>query len=125
MSNTVVGFVVRGSDGLINRDASIAKFSAAFVEYVTSQAAQRAALSEAIHAVFDAYRGQVISTRFVCDAVRANLKTDHSNFTKVGKAVTELLGLMRKSGELRFQHGPGGGYARVSDVPAEETQAQG
>lgn len=122
-------YVVVGSDGAIDCDATVDKFTEALYAYVESSEAQVAQIAGAVTAVFDQYKGVRLNMPALVNFALAKLETTPANHGELSEecasfiranAVTEK----NPEGIYRISKGHSGGVTRVCDEkPKTENKA--
>ena len=115
--------VVR-SGGLIDRDASVAAFTAALDAHIVESETEGAVIAEAVGAVFDQYKGAAINMpaleTFALTRLNVQPETWASLRTKVKSFVRDNSTDTREEGGLfQGKKGSGGGVRRWADSPAD------
>jgi len=115
--------------GTIDRDASIAAFSAALDAHIVETETEGAALADAVHAVFDGSTpGKVMTTPTVVALAMTHLSFTPETYQLLADKVKSFLqenSSKERDGSLfRSKKGQGGGLSRWADVPADEALAE-
>jgi len=115
--------VVR-SGGSIDRDASIASFTAALELHIVEAETEGAVISDAVAAVFDQYKGAAINMpaleTFSLTRLNVQPETWASLREKVRSFVRANATDTREAGGLfQVKKGSGGGVRRWADTPAD------
>jgi hypothetical protein len=110
--------------GTIDREASIAAFSAALDAHIVETETEGETLAAAVHLVFDSAPGKVLTTPTVVALAMTHLSFTPETYTlladKVKGFVQANSSKERDGSLLRMKKGQNGGVSRWADVPADE-----
>lgn len=115
MSNAVAHFIVR-SNGVVDREATLSKFSGELSLYIAKRETDEAEISNGVNMVFDRHRGVNINTAALKSLVCAELKTAPGAMAEVGERVANYIrDNSVEGGAFRVRKGKGGGIVRLAD----------
>jgi len=121
---TMAGYVVK-TDGEINVEETVQKFRAELLVYKTERELESETVGQAVHAVFDDWRGVNINMPALQTAALKYLNFQPENHKALSQKVTEYVRAnagKRETGALFFiGKGKGGGVKRWSDHQNEES----
>ena len=124
-------YAVIGSNGSIDMQATINKFSADLDTYDQKHGAQMESIGNAVNAVFDQYKGARLNTAFIQGEVVRRMNIEPQNYKSVCDKVQEYLhlhsqGKARQDGSVErpnslylINKGKGGGVGRRSDMKSK------
>ena len=128
MEINIALFAVRGSNGSIDHEATLARFAEDLIRFEEEQDQENRVIAGAVHALFDRFKGARLNTPFVVGEVLRGLNVRPENF----KTLTEKVqGFIRgqSQGETLpdgshenptsvfvISRGKGGGIARRADM---------
>ena len=118
MDIVFANYVVRFSDGSIDHDSTLEKFSSDLLRFEEIQDKENVTIGTAVHAVFDQYHGAKLNTPFVIGEVLRKLNVQPENY----KALTDKVQYFIKSNSqgdhsaFVISKGKGGGVGRRSDL---------
>jgi hypothetical protein len=107
---------VRFTDGTINVEATLEGLESQLSALAASEEDSAERIGEAVNAVFDAYKGQVLTMPALVNAALGHLDFTPDTFATESAAVAEYV-RQRKDGEFKIAKGKGGGVSRVCDTP--------
>ncbi|MFA6270667.1 MAG: hypothetical protein WC657_05690 [Candidatus Paceibacterota bacterium] len=111
---TLAALCVRNEDGTIDVQSTLYDIEDALDVLRTQESESLAAIANAVHQVFDAHLGQVLSMPAVCSIASGLMGVTPQEFVETQKAV----GLwVRTSNQFRVAKGKGGGVTRLRDIP--------
>jgi hypothetical protein len=117
----LVSFVVR-TNGLIDVDATMAKFHGELVNYQLNSELEAETIAEAVATVFDNHKGTNFNMPSLVNSTRIVLNVQPDSYItmtdKIEKHLRANASPDRESGALyKISKGKGGGVRRWSDVP--------
>lgn len=138
MATTLTFTLVRGSDGTVDKEASLVSCEAAIDQYKAARELELGAISDAVHGIFDKYKSATLTMPFVCgescrvlNAQPANFKLlqekvatfvrENSQGKKIGEG--ESATWERPDSTFVITKGKGGGVIRREDVAAPDAEA--
>lgn len=117
--NIVIGsYAVRGSNGSIDHESTLAKFAGDLLKWEAAQETENATIGAAVHALFDQFKGARLNMPYVTGEVLRKLNAQPENY----KVLTEKVqGFIRSQAEgdtspFVIGKGKGGGVARRADL---------
>lgn len=105
---------VRFTDGTIDIESTLEGLESQLSALAASEENSAERIGEAVHAVFDAYKGQVLTMPALVNAALGHLSVTPDTFAAESAAVAEYV-RQRKDGEFKIAKGKGGGVSRVCD----------
>ncbi len=125
----ISSFLVKNEEGLVDVEATRAKFDTSLLDYVATQSGNDESIKLALTKLFDEHHGarlnqQAIATltRSILGDMNPDLK-DPKLVTPLMKRIIEVLKVETKAGVYVSTQGPSGGTARVVDLPVKEDAA--
>lgn len=120
MSNINVSDYVVRSSGSIDVEATVANFRSALSVHLAERETQQATIADAVHTVFDQYKGQTISMPSLTGLALQALNVQPENFGALTERVQEYVREQSKGEASIFviAKGKGGGCSRRADKPA-------
>lgn len=116
----LASYAVRGVDGSIDHEATGDKFASDLVAYEAERETEMEVISDAVHAVFDEYKGTRINMPALVTFSLQKLNVQPSNYNALGARVLEFVRTNSGEGDaFTIGKGKGGGCARVCDLPAK------
>ena len=116
MNIVLSGYVVRFSDGSIDHEATVAKFSNDLIDFENRQNSENGTIGAVLHGIFDKHLGKRIPMPYVVTEALKALNVQPDNF----QALTEKVeNFARNSPEFSIAKGRGGGVGRVKDLPSK------
>lgn len=121
-------YVVRFSDGSIDHDATVEKFSGDLIKYESEREAEMKDISAAVHALFDERLGTRMNSDYVVSQVLPRLNVQPENYSILKNKVLDFVrsqsqGKTAEDGSVENPHsvfvigrGQGGGIARRCDI---------
>lgn len=116
MNINIASYVVFGSNGSVDHEATLAKFSGDLSRYEAEREVESTTIGAAVHALFDKHIGKRIPMPFVQGEVLKALNAQPENYKVLTEKVTDYV---RTSPEFDTAKGKGGGCGRLSDLPAK------
>lgn len=114
MNINIGSYVVRGSDGTVDHEATLHKFAGDLSKYEANRETEAGALAGVIHAIFDENLGKHLGKKwFISEALR-RLNATPDNWSTLEKRLETFL---KESPEFDSAVGKGGGLYRVKDAP--------
>jgi broad specificity polyphosphatase/5'/3'-nucleotidase SurE len=117
-NNVMAGYVVK-TDGEINVEETVQKFCAEVLNYKTNRELEAETVGNAVHAVFDEWRGVNINMPALQSAALNHLNFQPENHKSLSQRIAEYVRAnagARETGALFFiGKGKGGGVKRWSD----------
>jgi hypothetical protein len=128
MSN-INSFIIRSVDGSIDHEASIGAFAGALLKYEAERETEMEVIAEAVHALFDQYKGARLNTPFLVGETLRRLNAQPENYKVLTEKVQRFIRsqsqgetaddgtVERPNSVLIIGKGKGGGVARRADLP--------
>lgn len=116
--NSIKEFVVVNA-GVVDVEASVAKFETALVAHVENRGTALEVAEEAVLGVLAEYPGKRLTREFLTTKALMALNAQPSNSGSLTKLIGEFL---KTSPLLDSKKGSGGGTMIASEVPANETK---
>jgi uncharacterized protein (UPF0335 family) len=127
--------LVRGADGLVDLDATVLAFRGTLEVYIAERETENALIAQAVHEVFDQYKGASINMPALLHYVLQKMDATPANFGVLGERVSEYVrenavtetnasGIFKNvKGIFKIAKGKGGGCKRVCDIAPEAPKA--
>lgn len=127
-SAVLAGYVVRGSDGSVDLEATVTKFQGDLVQFVAERETEQAVIAEAVNAIFDAHPGAAINMPALQTFALQRLNAQPENYTILADRVADYVrenaqGETREDGSHErpgslfvIKKGKGGGVHRRADM---------
>lgn len=114
-------YVVRGSDGSVDTDATLAKFESTLSAYIVERETEQSTIAAAVGAVFDAHKGTAINMPALTSLTVQRLNAQPENFKTLSERVQSYVREQSKGDSSMFliAKGKGGGVSRRCDIPAK------
>lgn len=114
--------LVRGFGGVVDVEASVEAARAQIEAYVAQRETEDTKIGEAVHGIFDQYRGASVNMPALISLVLQRLGAEPATFKALGEKVMEYV--RGNAGERGFStfvisRGRGGGVKRWCDQPSE------
>ena len=129
MSNiNLAVYCVRFENGEIDHEATLEKFSSDLIKFQAERELENATIGNAVHSLFDQYRGARLNTPFVVGEVLRKLNVQPENYKTLTDKVQGFIhsqsqGKTAEDGSVEnpnsvfvIGRGKGGGIARRSDM---------
>lgn len=114
-------------DGNIDQDASRAAFDAQLTKFVAERETELSTIGNAVHAVFDAYKGASINMPALANLALQRLNAQPSNFSTLEERTLQYVrdnaGTRESGAMFAIGKGKGGGVKRWADQPTEADAA--
>jgi hypothetical protein len=108
-------FTVRGVDGSVDVDSSVAAYTQALTEWVSRNEVSVAKIEQAVHAVFDS-NSSAIPTTMLVHTVALSLTSDPAMFASVSKQVHSYVKSQTALGtHFTVVRGHNGGIVRLQN----------
>jgi len=107
---------IRTADGIIDVPATMDKLQELVLDLACTEETVSVQVGEVVHALFDKYRGKVITVEDLPGLALASMVTTPDNFADLAEGVRNFV---RKNPEFWVNKGKNGGCVRVSDLDAE------
>jgi phage tail tube protein FII len=130
MQINLQSYVVRGSDGSVDEGATLDKFEATLSQYIAQRETELSTISDAVHAVFDQYKGTSINMPALTTFALQRLNAQPENYKALETRVQEFV-RENSQGEVKdgvaahplsmflINKGKAGGCRRRADIPAK------
>lgn len=116
MSN-INAFVVKSENGSVDVEASCLKFRGELEKHLAAREVETSAIAEAVHAVFDQYKGVNINMPALTNAVLSRMGATPSTFAVLSERTAEYVRENAgEGGAFKIAKGKGGGVRRVADI---------
>jgi hypothetical protein len=131
MNINFASYVVRFIDGSIDHDATVDKFSGDLLRFEAERETEMAVISQAVHALFDQFKGVRMNTPYVTGEVLRRLNVQPENYKTLHDKVVDFIrsssqGKTLDDGSVECPNsvfvigkGKGGGIARRADLPTK------
>lgn len=116
MKINVADYVVRGSDGSISHEETIAKFAKDLANYTAQRELEADTIGVVVHGLFNQYLGRRLSTDYVVSEALKSLQATPDNFKTLTMRIKEYI---KSSPDFDTLKGPGNGVGRICDLPAK------
>jgi hypothetical protein len=120
-------YCVRNSDGSIDLDGTVAKFSGDLLRFQTERELEAEAVGEAVNAVFDQYPGAKLNMPAVTSMALQRLNVQPENFKtlteKVQGYIRDRAGERDSGAPFHIGKGKGGGVCRWADQPEPKPES--
>lgn len=121
-------YVVRGSDGSVDAEATIGKFGTDLARYIAERETEQETIANAVHAVFDHYKGASLNMPALVSMTLTKLNAQPESFKALSDRVLSFVrenaqgetkdGVSERPNSLFvIGKGKGGGVKRRSDIP--------
>lgn len=118
-------FLVRGSDGTVDVDATTLKFRGALEVYIAERETENALIAAAVSEVFDQFKGANINMPALTSYALQRLNATPSNFMALSERIQEYVRENAGEGGIyKIAKGKGGGVRRVADLPPAATESK-
>lgn len=114
-------YTVRDSSGSVDVEASAVAYAEALVQWVDENELSQERLDAAVNAVFDQFLGQTIHMPALLSAATLELGGSPAEHKTHSKRLHQHIRGLHDRGVLQITKGKGGGVARVSDLPQEDS----
>lgn len=112
----IASYVVFGSNGSVDHEATLAKFAGDLASWEAQREADNAAIGVAVHSLFDRHLGKRLPMPFLTGEVLKALNAQPENYKSLTEKLTDYV---RTSPEFDTAKGKGGGCGRVCDLPSK------
>jgi hypothetical protein len=134
MATLITLALVLGSDGKVDKSATLASCDSAIDKYVAQRETEQATIAECVGAIFDQYKGATLNMPFVQNEACRRLNASPANFKVLQDLAADYVrenSQGAKVGEgdsATVEHpeslflitkGKGGGVSRRADLPAK------
>lgn len=123
--------LVLGSDGKVDKAATLASCDSAIDKYVAQRETEQATIAECVGAIFDQYKGATLNMPFVQNEACRRLNASPANFKVLQDLAADYVrensqGAKKEDGTVErpdslflITKGKGGGVTRRADAPAK------
>ena len=118
MDIVFASYVVRFTDGSIDHDSTLEKFSSDLLRFEEIQDKENATIGNAVHSLFDQFQGAKLNTPFVVGEVLRRLNVQPENYKALTDKVQNFIKSNSQGDNATFvvSKGKGGGIGRRSDL---------
>jgi hypothetical protein len=130
MSKTLSFALVLSATGNTDRAASLQAAEVALDKYIAERETEQETISQAVHAVFDQYKGAALTMPTIEGMTLRHLNAQPANYKTLGKLVLDFVranadqkGEAERTRDFGISKGVGGGVRRWCDVPADAPES--